>query len=125
MSLIKLAYLANVVLLVPIAVPTLLRLFDTAQGCFSESEGWRVLVGALWSAILVCSLLGLVSPLRFAVILLLQVIYKTLWLTVYAVPRLLSGRRAEVPAGIAVSFVCIVVVYPLLIPWRELGLAAF
>ncbi len=117
MAPIKLAYLANIVILLPIAAPTLLRLYDTAQGRFAESAGWRVLVGALWCAILVSSLLGLFAPLRFAPVLLIQIIYKLLWLAVYAAPRLITRRSAEIPTGIALSFVLIVVVYPFLIPW--------
>jgi len=55
----------NVAILTPIAAPTVFRLFPTDQGRFAESAGWRVLVGALWSAIPVLSL---------------QLIYKTVWL---------------------------------------------
>ena len=120
MALIKLAYLANIIILVPIAVPTLLRLYDTAQGRFAESAGWRVLVGSLWSAILVSSLLGLFAPLRFAPVVLIQIIYKSLWLAVYAAPRLVARRRAEIPTGIALSFMLIVIVYPFLVPWDAL-----
>jgi hypothetical protein len=120
MALIKLAYLANVVILLPIAIPTLLRVYDTAQGRFAESAGWRVLVGALWSAILASSLLGLFAPLRFAPVLLIQIIYKSLWLAVYAAPRLVARRSSEIPTGIALSFIAIVLVYPFLIPWGAL-----
>jgi hypothetical protein len=120
MAPIKLAYLANVALLLPIALPTLLRLYDTAQGRFAESAGWRVLVGALWSAILASSLLGLFAPLRFAPVLLIQIVYKSLWLAVYAAPRLVARRSSEIPTGIALSFVAIVIVYPFLVPWGAL-----
>ena len=61
MTALRLAYLANVLILLPIAIPTLLRLFETAQGRFDESAGWRILVGALWTGILVLSLLGRVD----------------------------------------------------------------
>lgn len=116
----RFAYLANVCILVPIAGMTLLGWSDAAQGRFSESPGWRVLVGALWTGILVLSLLGLRAPLIFSPVLVLQLIYKSLWLLMYAAPRWLSGRGDQVPPGIAVSFVVIVVVWPWLIPWKHL-----
>jgi hypothetical protein len=42
------------------------------------------------------------------------------WLLVYAAPRVLAGRRQEIPAGIALSFVAIVLLWPWFIPWRQL-----
>jgi hypothetical protein len=54
----KLAYVANILILVPIGVPTVFRLLPIDQGRFAESERWRILVGALWAGILVLSVLG-------------------------------------------------------------------
>ncbi len=120
MTALRLAYLANVLILLPIAIPTLLRLFETAQGRFDESAGWRILVGALWTGILVLSLLGLRSPLVWSPVLVLQVIYKSLWLGAYALPRVVRGDPRSVPPGIAGSFAVIVLVWPWIIPWRHL-----
>ena len=53
-------------------------------------------------------------------LLLIQVIYKTLWLAVFAVPRLRTGRVSEIPWGIALTFLVIVVSYPWVIPWGQL-----
>lgn len=117
---IRLAYGLNLLILTPIAIPALLHLFPVDQARFVESDGWRILVGALWTGILVLSALGLRNPLRFSPVLLLQVIYKSLWLLLYAGPRLLHGQTGELPAGIAVSFLCIVLVWPFLIPWGYL-----
>lgn len=116
----RFAYLANVCILIPVACATLLGRSDAAQGRFAESPGWRTLVGALWTGILVLSLLGLRSPLVFSPVLVLQVIYKSLWLGMYAAPRWLAGRGHQVPPGIAASFVVIVLVWPWLIPWEHL-----
>ncbi|MFS8066819.1 MAG: hypothetical protein ACMG6S_10645 [Byssovorax sp.] len=120
MTYLQLAYAANVVILLPVAVPALLRLSDVAQSRFEESAGWRVLVGALWTAILVLSALGLRAPLRYAPVLLLQLIYKTLWLVVYAAPRVVRGESRKVPWGIGGSFLAIVLVWPWIIPWEHL-----
>jgi len=99
---------ANIFILVPVGFVTLLKPSVTDQGAFVESAGWRALVGSLWLTILVCSVLGLVSPGSF------------LWLLVYAAPRVLAGRRQEIPVGITLSFVVIVLVWPWFIPWRQL-----
>lgn len=121
----RFAYLLNICILVPIALTTLFGWSDGAQGRFAESAGWRVLVGALWTAILLLSLLGLRAPLVYSPVLALQLIYKSLWLGVYAAPLWLAGRGDEVPPGIAASFVVIVLVWPWLLPWRHLlGLGA-
>jgi hypothetical protein len=116
----QIAYAANLAILLPIAVPTILRSYRTDQGCFAESAGWRVLVGSLWTAIMILSALGLREPLRFSPVLLLQVIYKTLWLLFYVVPLLRKGEWSAIPAGITTSFAAIVLVWPWLIPWRYL-----
>jgi hypothetical protein len=116
MSCLRLVYAFNLLILLPIAVPNLLRLFPTDQERFEESAGWRTLVGALWTAILVLSILGLYAPLRYSPVLVLQVIYKTLWLLVFALPRVLNGRAHSVPWGIAGTFLVIILVWPFVIP---------
>jgi hypothetical protein len=44
MKQIRLAYVANILILLPIAIPTVFRLFPTDAGSFTESVGWRALV---------------------------------------------------------------------------------
>jgi hypothetical protein len=111
---------ANILILVPVGFATLLKPSVTVQGAFVESAGWRTLVGSLWLAILACSVLGVVSPGSFLWLLVFQVIYKSVWLFAYAAPRLGSARRSEIPAGIAISFLAIVLVWPWFIPWRQM-----
>ena len=120
MSAVQYLFWANILILIPVGFGTLLKASVTDQGAFVESAGWRMLAGSLWIAILSLSLLGAIWPGSFLWLLVFQVIYKSVWLLAYAVPRLLSGRAAEIPAGIAVSFVAIVLVWPWLIPWREI-----
>jgi hypothetical protein len=120
MAKLRIAYVINLVVLLPIAIPTLFRVYPTDQGRFEESAGWRVLVGALWTAILVLSVLGLYAPLRYSPVLVLQLIYKTLWLFVFALPRVVKGNSQSIPWGIASSFIFIVLVWPWIIPWDYL-----
>ena len=114
----KLAYAANIVILVPVALPTLLGLYDTTQGTIPEISRYRSLVGALWTSILVASVLGMWAPLRYVPVLMMQVIYKSLWLLLYALPTL--RRKKSVPLGITISFTAIVLLWPWLIPWHLL-----
>jgi hypothetical protein len=120
MNALQIPYAANLAILLPIAVPTILRSHCTDQGCFPESPGWRVLVGSLWTAIMILSALGLHEPVRFSPVLLLQLIYKSLWLLFYALPMARRGEWRAIPAGITTSFVAIVFAWPWLIPWSYL-----
>ena len=53
-------------------------------------------------------------------LLLIQVIYKSLWLLVFVKPRLSKEKFSEVPSGIALVFLVIVLSYPWVIPWWQL-----
>ena len=119
-----LPYIFNIIVLIPIGFLTLLggekggRL--ACQSKFSESEGFRTILGSLWTAILIGSVLGLFFPITMSALLLIQVIYKTIWLLVYAMPRMLKQRGNEVPWVISLTFLVIIVSYPWVIPWEQL-----
>ncbi len=120
MSALQLLFWANILILVPIGFGTLLRPSSTDHGVFPESAGWRTLVGSLGLAMLALSVLGVRQPEAFLWLLVFQVFYKSVWLVAYVLPRFLSGRRSEIPAGITLSFVVIVLVWPWFIPWGRL-----
>ena len=121
MNLLYLPYLFNILILVPVGLGSLFNVFQVSHGHFPESPGWRSLTGSLWTAILVCSILGLFQPILFSPLLLLQLIYKTLWLIVYVAPRIMKGdRRQEIHWGMTITFAIIVILYPIVIPWRFL-----
>jgi hypothetical protein len=118
-----LPYAFNILVLVPIG---LLTLFGGERGgriaCqakFPESEGFRTILGSLWTAILIGSVIGLFFTVSMSPLLLIQVIYKTLWLLVFVLPRLLAERSGEVPWGISLTFLVIVVSYPWVMPWGQ------
>ena len=117
-------YIFNILVLIPVGLLTLLggeRGGQLAcQNKFPESEGFRTILGSLWTAILLGSILGLFYPMSMSSLLLIQVIYKSLWLLVFVLPRLLNGRNSEVPWGIASTFILIVVSYPWVVPWGQL-----
>ena len=124
MSYFFLPYFFNIVVLIPIGLMTLFggdRGGQLAcQGKFRESEGFRTILGSLWTAILIGSIIGLFFPVPMSPLLLIQVIYKALWLLVFVTPRLMSGRASEIPSGIAFVFFVIVLSYPWFIPWQHL-----
>jgi hypothetical protein len=111
-------YLANIFILIPVVLGTLFDLFPISDGTFPESAGWRTLVGSLWGAILIGSILGLRSPMVFSPLLLLQLIYKSLWIAVYVIPRV--GNPNEIHWGITIIFGLIIISYPFVIPWHYL-----
>ena len=129
MTALVLAYIFNIIILIPIGLMTMLGGEKGGQlACqrkFPESEGFRTLLGSLWTAILIGSVLGLFFPITMSALLLIQVIYKTLWLLVYAMPRMLNQRSNEVPWGIASTFLIIIVTYPWIIPWGSYSSMSF
>jgi hypothetical protein len=77
-----------------------------------ESSGLRLMVGSLWCAILLASIAGLAQPGFFAPVLIIQVIYKAMWLALFVVPTWRMGTA--VPLGITSVFIAIVISYPVL-----------
>ena len=117
-------YIFNILVLIPVGLLTLLGGERGGQlACqkkVPESEGFRTILGSLWTAILLGSILGLVFPVQMSSLLLIQVVYKSLWLLVFVKPRLSKEKINEVPSGIALVFLVIVLSYPWVIPWWQL-----
>ena len=116
----KSIYVANIVVAGWISLTSITSPKTAAATIFSNSypptEVMR-LVGCLWLAIAVLSLLGLWRPITFSPILLVQLINKGTWLLVVAWPALRQGQ--SYPVGMAWFFVVWVLVLPFVIPWRE------
>jgi hypothetical protein len=117
----RIAYAANIAILVPVAAVTIfsrdasMTIFEEK---FTDSTELRVLVGCLRAAILVCSIVGLAYPRAMIGILLLQVVYKGLFLALVLGPLMLRDGISAVPWGLTISFVGITLVWPFLI-WRD------
>lgn len=110
----KIAYSVNILILVPVCWSMLVgnsgaQLF---QGTVDDSTGLRLLVASLWTAILLASVAGLAFPRFFAPVLLIQIVYKLLWLALFVAPLIRAGQAW--PQGIAITFTAIVVSYPVL-----------
>ena len=89
------------------------------QGKLPEGAGIRTISSSFWTLIVIGSVIGLVHPISMSPLLLIQVIYNSLWLGVFVVPLLIRGRCGEVNWGIAGTFLFIVLSYPWVIPWGK------
>lgn len=115
-GLLRLAYVANVLILVPICWSMFFGsgVASVFDGKVTDSAGLRLLVGSLWLAILIGSAAGLFAPRFFALIVLIQIFYKSLWLLAFVIPLVMAGKSDQVPWGIATTFIVIVISYPFL-----------
>jgi hypothetical protein len=114
-------YVANILVAGWISISSLFFPRTAQATVFSNdlaySEAIR-LVGALWGAIFVLSVLGLFYPRQMSLILLFQLIYKSTWLLVVALPARLNHQ--PYPKSMAVFFMVWVLVLPFVIPWATL-----
>lgn len=125
MSLLQVAYVFDILVSLPIVLIPLIGSEAAVQWLFggqaSESRSTRMLIGCLWLAILSCLVVGVAFPIAMSPVLILQLIYKSLWIVFFAVPRWLGGKREEVSGKLACVFLVYIAVYPWLIPWTEIA----
>jgi hypothetical protein len=116
----KLVYIANIIVAGWISLTSIFSPKTSSttvfQSAYQPTEVMR-LVGCLWLAIAILSILGLWRPISFSPILLVQLIYKGTWLLVVALPAIKNNE--PYPSGMALFFVIWVVVLPFVIPWAE------
>lgn len=112
-------YVVNLLMLVPVAGAMLLTadggLRSVFEGKVADAPGLRLMILGFWLAVLVGSVFGLYEPRRWAPLLVVQVVYKSVWLLAFALPAWRAGGAAAVPLGIAASFLFIVCTYPVAI----------
>lgn len=120
MTALKIIYIANIIVAGWISTTSVFFPKHSAatvfQNAYHPTEVIR-LVGCLWLAIAILSVLGLWKPITFSPILLVQLIYKGTWLVVVALPALKNNQ--PYPTGMALFFVIWCVVLPFVIPWSE------
>jgi hypothetical protein len=121
MTALKIIYFANIIVAGWISISSLFYPQKAQMTVFEQnfvySEAIR-LVGALWFAIFILSILGLFYPEKMSLVLLFQLIYKSSWLIFAALPAMLNNQ--PYPRGMAVFFIVWVVVLPFVIPWKSL-----
>jgi hypothetical protein len=120
MTAIKLVYIANIIVAGWIGITSLffskLSSATIFQNSYQTTDIIR-LVGCLWLAIAILSVLGLWRPMTFSPVLLLQLIYKSSWLLVVAIPAIKNNQ--PYPSGMATFFLVWVLLLPFVIPWTE------
>lgn len=79
------------------------------------------LVGCFWLAIMVLSAMGLWQPMAFTSVFLFQLIYKSAWLIIVALPAI--QRAQSYPKGMALFFLIWVIILPIVIPWKHVVMA--
>jgi hypothetical protein len=117
-----LPYIFNILVLIPVGLSPFGGTASKRlvfQGKLAEGARIRTIWGSAWTVILIGLVIGLFHPVSMSPVLLIQVIYNLLWLSVFVVPLLIRGRRGEVPWGIAGTFLFIILTYPWLIPWSK------
>ena len=116
----KLMYIANIIVAGAISVTSLFypRMAQKTvfTNAFEYSEAIR-LVGALWFAIFLLSIMGLFYPKQMSLVFVFQLIYKSSWLLFAAVPAILNDQIY--PKSMAVFFLIWVLILPFIIPWKE------
>ena len=121
MIVLKVIYVANVVVAGWISVTSIFAPNTAVASVFTNaypSSEYIRLVGCLWLGIAVLSVFGLYKPIAFSPVLILQLIYKGIWLLVVALPALLHHR--PFPQTMAIFFIVWVVALPFIIPWKTL-----
>jgi hypothetical protein len=114
--LLRFCYAANIFILVPVCWSMfspggVSRIFGAHV---PESAGLRLMIASLWTAILLLSAYGLWKPAAVSPIILVQILYKSLWLICFVLPLILDGKGDTVPTGISLTFLMIVITYPLI-----------
>lgn len=118
---IKLMYTANIIVAGWISITSLFFpktaqqiIFDNA---FQYSEAIR-LVGALWFAIFILSIIGLFFPKQMSLVFVFQLIYKSSWLILVAIPAIINNT--QFPKAMSLFFLVWVIILPFVIPWKAL-----
>jgi hypothetical protein len=115
-------YILNILVAGWISITSLffpkIALSTVFENSIQYSESIR-LVGALWFAIFIISIIGLFYPNQMQLIFVFQVIYKSSWLIVVAMPALISGQKF--PSGMALVFLVWVLILPFVINWQILS----
>lgn len=118
MLLLKIAYALNILILGPV-VFAMLASQQSAQSIFetkaSFTDDQRLMIGSFWMGILLASGYGLVQPTHMVGVLIFQVIYKVIFLGLFALPAMMRGGMRAVPVGLTAAFLMIVILWPILL----------
>jgi len=89
-------------------------------GVVHQEQPWELnegVVACMLAAFSALSVLGLRYPLQMLPILLWELVWKSIWLIIVAIPLWTTGQMDESTWSVA-SSVLMVVIFPIVIPWR-------
>lgn len=93
------------------------------QYVFGESaqiDAYLKVLGAIWAALGALAVAGLLYPSAFVPILLLQLVYKSIWLICVAIPAFLNGNREPAFLFLTILFLIWVVALLAVVPFGNL-----
>lgn len=94
---------------------------DVWSAIFTQQESWEPMVAigySLWATFAVLSIIGLVHPVKMLPIILLNITYKTIWLSIVALPLWsLNQLEGSVSEGLARSNFIGFIIDLAVIPW--------
>lgn len=119
----QIIFLANIAVAGAVGIVSLLAPATSARTVFQstvQASHAVTLTGGFWTAIAILSVLGLFFPMQMSAVLLVQLLYKGLWLLRVAFPAMLRGALSEIPGGMSLFFLIWVAVIPFVYPWKSL-----
>ncbi len=119
MTALKLVYMANIIVTGWISFTSLFYPAIAQGSIFSHTVAYSSVIrltGSLWGGIFLLSVAGLYFPQNMQLVLLFQLLYKSLWLLFAALPDIIHHK--PYPKGMAVFFVLWIIVLPNVIDWK-------
>ena len=118
----KILYLYTMIstILVGILVLAAPSLFWTLSDMPEQDQFIFGIVGSVWLAFGICSALALRNLRKFVPVLLMQLIYKVIWIVVVFLPLTITGQGGIYGILLLIVFLTYVIPDLLFIPWKEL-----
>jgi hypothetical protein len=120
----RIIYISNILVAGAISIMTLVFNSFATKNLFGDLEtesNSSYITGSFWTAITLCSIFGLKFPYNFSPVLIIQIIYKSLYLFRKFLPDLISGNVGERGTiGMSIFFLVWIIILPIFVPWRYL-----
>ena len=78
------------------------------------------IVGSVWLAFGISSILGFRNPMKFIAILLLQLIYKVVWIFMIFIPQLFITGPSIISFLLLITFLTFIIPDIFIIPWNNM-----
>ena len=78
------------------------------------------IVGSVWLAFGISSILGLRNPMKFIAVLVLQLIYKVVWIFLVFLPQFIISGPSIISFILLITFLTFIIPDIFIIPWKDL-----